>query len=677
MALPFSVDDIYLNKTITDITCSSAHNLAACAVASVDAETDAATSAIWIYPLDGDERWQVAPDHSGCRKPAWAPDGEQLAFISDASGTDCVYLIRPREHRPRRLDFPGTPVSCSWDPTGQRLCVLSALNVDPDRRGQRATEHGSSASPTAPQLAWKLPYKADGAGYILNREIHLFSMQLSDGTVTQITDGPFDVRSAAWSPVGSRIALTRTREGDESHRVDVWLADANGHDCRRVTSHLAQVGAPVWSPDGRWIVFPGGLAEGDDRLRLWLMDVGRLQVRGLGDDSLEVATEEGGIRFCGRDSSRLLVLRAHRGVQEVVAMTLQSGGNQARESLDLILGGERQLSHLAVARDYLACGSEAAGLPMDLVKCRHDGSNEQRIGDLNGWCRERKAPQVSRRSFTVPDGDGGTESIDGWLIGPRNAVGPRPLLVDVHGGPASYALLDFGRVAYWAILWSRGWSVLALNAVGSASYGKEFADRLRGRWGELDLPQILAAIRQLVADGIADQRIAIIGKSYGGYLSALAIGKSTCFRAAVVMAPVSNIETHYGTSDSGYYSDTYSMDGDRQSAREVMRRLSPAQYAEVAVTPTLILQGEKDERCPKCQAEELFVTIKRGANPPCELVIYPGASHSFTTQGRPSHRQDAMNRIVQWLTDWIDQPLRPDGGSRREDSVAIEAFRES
>jgi dipeptidyl aminopeptidase/acylaminoacyl peptidase len=83
-----------------------------------------------------------------------------------------------------------------------------------------------------------------------------------------------------------------------------------------------------------------------------------------------------------------------------------------------------------------------------------------------------------------------------------------------------------------------------------------------------------------------------------------------------------------------------------------MRRLSPTQYAEKATTPTLILQGEQDERCPKCQAEELYVSMKRGANPPCELVIYPGASHKFTTEGRPSQRLDAMNRIVQWLTRW-------------------------
>ena len=65
----------------------------------------------------------------------------------------------------------------------------------------------------------------------------------------------------------------------------------------------------------------------------------------------------------------------------------------------------------------------------------------------------------------------------------------------MHGGPAAYALLDYDSNVFWQVLCSRGWSVLALNAVGSATYGREFCQRLAGHWGEYDLPQHLAAIR--------------------------------------------------------------------------------------------------------------------------------------------------------------------------------------
>src|SRR5690606_17113645 len=113
-------------------------------------------------------------------------------------------------------------------------------------------------------------------------------------------------------------------------------------------------------------------------------------------------------------------------------------------------------------------------------------------------------------------------------------------------------------------------------------------------------------------------------KSYGGYLSGWAVGNCDIFRAAVVMAPVGNIETHYGTSDGGYYADPYYMGGERRFDRALARKLSPLACVERATTPTLFMQGADDERCPKCQSEELFVSLMRAGDTRAELVLYPG-----------------------------------------------------
>jgi dipeptidyl aminopeptidase/acylaminoacyl peptidase len=241
-----------------------------------------------------------------------------------------------------------------------------------------------------------------------------------------------------------------------------------------------------------------------------------------------------------------------------------------------------------------------------------------------------------------------------------------PLLNDVHGGPASYALLDFDTNVYWQVLCSRGWAVLALNAVGSASYGREFCDRLAGHWGEYDLPQHLAAVKQLRAEGVCDECVAICGKSYGGYLSGWAIGQTTLFRAAVVMAPVGNIETHYGTSDGGYYADPYYMGTRHLIDRDLAKRLSPQAHVEKATTPPLFLQGEDDERCPKCQSEELFVSLLRAGDTPAELVLYPGADHHFLGEGAPSVRQDAAERIIDWVDKYVRQEPAPLAGPEVE-----------
>jgi dipeptidyl aminopeptidase/acylaminoacyl peptidase len=277
------------------------------------------------------------------------------------------------------------------------------------------------------------------------------------------------------------------------------------------------------------------------------------------------------------------------------------------------------------------------------------GAGERRLSDLNGWWKDRTAVQAISRDFEVPRGDGSLEKIQGWLLRGEGTSGPAPLLNDVHGGPASYALLDFDTNVFWQVLCSRGWSVLALNAVGSSSFGREFCRRLSGHWGELDLPQHLAAIDTLQAEGVCDDRIALSGKSYGGYLSSWSIGHTDRFKAAIVMAPVGNIETHYGTSDGGYYADPYYIASKPTFDRAQARQLSPLQYVEKSTTPTLFMQGKEDERCPKCQSEELFVSMYRAGDTPTQLVLYPDETHAFLGEGAPACRRDAANRIIAWV----------------------------
>jgi dipeptidyl aminopeptidase/acylaminoacyl peptidase len=136
------------------------------------------------------------------------------------------------------------------------------------------------------------------------------------------------------------------------------------------------------------------------------------------------------------------------------------------------------------------------------------------------------------------------------------------------------------------------------------------------------------------------------------------------------MAPVGNIETHYGTSDGGYYADPFYMGTDERFDRELAKKLSPLAHVERATTPTLFMQGKDDERCPKCQSEELFVSLMRAGTTAAELVLYPGADHHFLGEGAPSVRQDAAERIIGWIARHVQHapPPRPVA----EESAAVE-----
>jgi len=647
----FIPEDIFNYVQIEALSAHPDGSVIACAVKTVDRAADTYRSKIWLIPTDGSQAAQLTQADGFDDSPEWSPDGDRLAFVSDRGGNAPQIFTIPRSTGEAFAlsKLPGGVASFTWSPNGKQLLASGIVAVDPHARGERRAGEAKQAE-DAPELIWRLPYKSDGLGYILDREIHAFLIDASTGEHRQLTDGAFDVKSLGWSPDGRRFAFTRTRDERAAHCSDVWVQSVDGGSPQQMTREVSMAQYPKWSPDGRWLVFSGSREEGDAQIRLWLLDMQTSEVRGLGDESIEVVS---GDNVCWSEDSRSVrVIVAQRGRQIVAQVSVPEG------AMTELVKGDFQISSMAQIDGRITYVVQDAASPNRITLVDPKTQASRTLHDLNAWWTERTAPQVEARMFNVPNGEGGREQIEGWLLLPRHRRGPVPLLLDVHGGPASYALLAYQWHPHWTVLCERGWGVLALNPVGSSSFGRDFAHRLRGRWGELDLPQHVAAVKALADERICDGRFAIGGKSYGGYLTAWSIGQTDLFRAALIVAPVTNLETHYGTSDSGYYADPYSMYGEPFIEREKTRQLSPMQHAEKASTPTLILQGKEDERCPKCQSEELYVTLMRGGETPTEMVLYPNGSHHFFEEGRPSHRLHALQHAIGWLEHWIDVPVQ-------------------
>ncbi|RYH63416.1 MAG: S9 family peptidase [Alcaligenaceae bacterium] len=641
---PFKVDDLYLHMKITELHCTARLQRAVCAVQSVDREKNDYQSKLWMYGLEDSEVLQITHGTGKDHSPCWAPDGNTLAFISDRDGSAQIYLLPKSGREAQTLGhFEGEVSSLRWTPDGRTLLVTATVSVNPNLRGRRPPPDAVPAAVAAgpAELAWKLPYKSDGVGYLLAREIHLFKVDVSTGGITQLTDGAFDVLAHGVSHDGQQLAYVRTREGRFAHGTDLWVCGPNGANHTRLTETHTHVMQPVWSPSDRYIAFTGSVLAGDAEVRLWLLDTTTGKTRQLGE--VEVADPTSVHWTDGGDG--IVFARAHEGRHEIARITLDG-------HMDVLLAKDHQLGAFGWTDKHYALALQHPSEPSELHVCSKDtcADSLRQVSDLNPWWKERTAIEAQSKWFEVPGSDGGTQQIQGWLIRAEGAPDGAPLLNDIHGGPASYALLDFDTSIYWQVLCSQGWSVLALNAVGSASFGHDFSHELEGHWGTYDMPQHLAAVELLKAQGICDDRLAICGKSYGGYLTAWTIGHTELFKAAIVMAPVGNIETHYGTSDGGYYADPFFMATAPRFDREKARRLSPLQHISNATTPTLFLQGKEDERCPKCQSEELFVTFICSGDNAGELVLYPNEGHDFLAEGAPACRADAAARIIDWLT---------------------------
>ena len=662
----FTAEDLYQHRVLAELDGSSRHRQVAFQVKRALRDADGYESTCWLWCSEASPAPRQLTDAAfDARSPRLRPDAGELAFISKRGGESAqVQLLPLHGGEARPLTHAAHTLSAlhAWRHDGSSLLLTASVDWseqpgegDADAR-QRSRDHGDAR----PQVARYLPYKKDGSGVIVGERVHLFAVDATSGELQPLVDDDCDVSSARWSPDGTRLAYIRNRNGRQRQRTDLWLADADGRDPRQRTETLASVSRVEWSPDGRSLAVIAGRIEGDSMMQLWLLDAdGNAAPRRLGDGDFELTPESGIVWH--PDGTRVAVIAARRGLQQIAIVDVASG------AVTCLQQGLRQVLGLAACGDRLACIGASMRWPDELHSVDWDGGATQRHSQFNrGWVSRRRQPRVRKRRFAVPDGDGGSEKIDAWLLLPVSGDGPYPLLVDMHGGPQSQVLVDYAMHPYWYALLSRGWAVVAPNAVGSGGYGVAFAKRLRGHWGELDFPQYLAIIDTLQREGLADARIACAGTSYGGYLSAWAIGNSDRFKAAIVSAPISDIQSHAGTSDTGYYVTPYAMGGEFDETSKRAHALSPVTHCLKVTTPTLILQGADDGRCPIGQSEQLFANLIRCSEVAAELVVYPGGSHSLAETGRPSHRVDYHQRLCDWALHWAASQ----GDQQRASAVA-------
>jgi len=618
--------------------------------------TDAYASALWridVATRPGAPQ-RLTMKGFDAHSPRLSPDGSKVAFLSERNNGAQIHLLDLAGGEAQPLASIDARIKTieGWSADGKQLLVIASVAWAEDDSDDIELGEGER-----PLVVRHLPYKVDGMGATVGRRSHLYAVDAATGDVKPLTAGDFDVKEGCWSPDGRHLAYVRNRSANQRHVTDLWLTDAMAGSHRRVTDLAAVLGAS-WSPTGRHIVFGGSRDAGDSLDQPWLLDVESGSVEPIGDG----VHLQGDTFVWDENGSRIATVVALRGMQEIAIIHLPD------RRIEHFPRRLRHVINLVHCKGRLVFSAATMRAPEEIYSCTWDGKDECRHTSFNRRAARRHRSRVSVRSFDVPDGQGGREKIDAWILKPAGP-GPFPVLLDMHGGPHSAVLIDHAEHVYWYALLSRGWMIVAPNAVGSAGYGDAFARRLIGQWGALDLPQYLAIVSRLQEEQLADHRVACAGKSYGGFLAAWAVGHSEVIRAAIVSAPVSNVESHAGTSDTGFYVTPYAMGGEIEEKRDRYHRLSPVEYCHRTKASVLLLQGGDDARCPVGQAEELFSRIVRCSEADAEMVIYPGASHGLAGSGKPSHRVHYHQRIVDWLEQTTARKPDADENTRAASTV--------
>lgn len=578
--------------------------------------------------------------YSGAK--AFSPDGKSVLIRSDKTGVFNAYALPVAGGEPVQLTSSTTSAitPVSYFPTDARIL-----------------------------------FAQDGGGDELS---HLF-VRTPDGAVTDLTPGDkVKADFLSWSQDGKTFFVTSNAR--DASAFDVIAYDAATYEHRMVFENTGGFSPAALSPDGRWLVLDKSLTSANNDL--YLADLTQP-----GEPKL-LTPHEGDIAYAAYDftpdSKAVLIGTDQNGeFQQAFRHDLATGAVtpliQADWDVSFVFyspSGRYRVSGLnADAKTELTLLDTTANRPVAL-----SGLPDGDIGNVR-FSEDEKTIAFTVSSDTSPSdifvadlttgqarrlthalnpaidedvlveativrypGEGGV-MIPAVLYKPRgaSAAHPAPAIVLVHGGPGGQTRRGYSAMVQHLV--NHGYAVLGANNRGSSGYGKTFFHMDDKKHGEADLRDIVAGgewLRQ--QDWVADDQVAVMGGSYGGYMTAAALAfHPDAFAAGVNIFGVTNwvrtlesIPAWWGAQRIALYDEM----GDPATDAERHRRISPLFHTEGITKPLLVVQGANDPRVLQVESDELVAAV-RANGVPVEYVLFPNEGHGFTRRDNRITAQDA------------------------------------
>ena len=687
-------DDLYRLRIATEPRLSPDGRLAVVSLQTVAAGFDGYRQALWLVPTDGSSPpRQLTLGAKRDRHPRFSPDSLTLAFISDrrsiveeepgirdrgAAGREDgeqVHLLPLDGGEARRLtDLPRGVDAFEWSPDGARLVIVSASHgatrAEDERRRRldRTTEPGSPP-PSDYRFIDRLEYMLNGSGFTYDRIRHLWLVDVAGGAARRLTDGPVSDVEPAWSPDGGRIAFTanRRRDADLIRGQDIHVVDVETRVVTAITrgsrSHFLR---SAWLADGRTIAALGHRLEGrgGSRNDIWQFAADGSDATPKGGQNLsarhdlmpgstmnsDVTRGENAALIPSQDGHWLHFSAPIQGSYELWRIRVDDGRvERLTDDRQYVSGWHMVSSTSGPGESRIGYLRSTPTEPPDLWLLDVGGASAGASGRLTSFNDEVLA-ELELRQPQVRHANVDGRDIEGWFLPAGD--GPRPLVVEIHGGP--HTLYGWAPIWEFQVLAAAGIGIFFCNPRGSEGYGQAFNDANHRDWGPGPTRDVLAGVDALVADGLADpDRLGVTGGSYGGYLTNWIVAHDQRFRAAVTCRSVSDMGVLFTTGDiSGGEWARLEFDATPWDDPAYFREISPLAYADRIRTPLLIQHSEQDIRTTIAQAEALF-TVLRSHRRPVRLMRVPDETHELTRSGSPFRRVENLRIVADWFRHFL------------------------
>ncbi len=588
----------------------------------------------------------------------WSPDGKQIAFVSNISGHNNLWLVPAEGGWPTQLTISDQrQTSPAWSPNGTWIAYASDYDgneqwdiflVSP-RNGdvvnltttKEISEQSPVWSPDGKQIAYTAKPK-DGASY----EIDLIDVSSRHVRhITQNTPANFSNIGQVFTSDGKSIAFTRVRADGKD--ADIFLFDLASGKSRNLTPHDGDhlYYASDLSPDGKTALITSDAHNG-----YWntgLLDIATGDINWLTNDKWEIRSgtyspDGRSVCWTANVDGQTMIYRYDLSSRQTQALPLKSGVNT--------LGGNpRPYSRDGSKLLFYHQGGDSPtdAWTYDVASRQSRQVTHALVGGL------RSADMVEPYLVHYPSRDG-KFTISAFVYVPNNIApnGKFPAIVSIHGGPSSQSVDGFDPLVQYVV--NQGYLVIAPNYRGSSGYGKEFMYANDRDEGGNDLNDVLDAAEWIRKSPFVDpKKLVVIGASYGGYLTMMALTKAPdMWAAGVAVVPFVNWTTELAHADPNIRQTDIAIMGDPVENQALYADRSPINFIDRIKAPLLLLAGGNDPRCPPTEAQQVADAIKKKGGV-VQLKIYENEGHQFS---RVENQIDAMKRISDFLKVRVPSP---------------------
>ena len=599
----------------------------------LEAERSEQVSQIWAGAADGSRRYQLTRGDKGAANPSWSPDGRYVYFVSDRGGGAQVHRILIMGGEAEKItDLKGGVGEYHVAPNGKTL-AFAAHEADPDEENAKKEKRDMRVVDATPGNAalYLTPVDADADSKHKHKKLF---------------DAKYHVAEFDWSPDSRFIAFghTPTPGADDWTRSDVGEVDVESGMVKELATSAAAEGGPLYSPDGRYVAF-----HRSSNPPRWAADEHIVLLNRQSGQTRELPpTFDQQPQMIGwtADSTHILYFEAKRTRTSISAMPVDGPPTAVFEPLQGVVNGLRMNS----SGTALGMAMETPDQAPEAFVMNQGSHTPVQISRANTELAKLPLGRTEVLKWKSKDG----LEVEGLLTYPVDFEKgkPVPLILNIHGGPTGvFGETFIGRAGLYpiAVFAAKGYAVLRPNPRGSSGYGKKFRFANYGDWGGKDYEDDQAGVDAAINMGVADaDRLAIMGWSYGGFMTSWTITQTKRFKAAAIGAGVTNLWSFTGTADiPGFIPDYFG--GEAWDNFDAWRKHSPITYIKGVTTPTLILHGEADDRVPVTQGYEFYNALKRQGTL-TKMVVYPRQPHG---PREPKFVLDIMQRHIEWVEKYV------------------------